>query len=124
MVGVHEDNLVVLVDTVLVDPVRVKDTKVTASLANTLLCNTLETSLRLQVVDTLTDGLAVGGTLGDVFLAVTPADTDTVDNVALLGLVAETTSLVGARGTGSTVDDIQLAVLPAAESGQYVQSLT
>ena len=52
-------------------------------------------------------------TLGDVFLAVTPADTDAVDNIALLGLVAQSASLVRARGTGSTVDDVQLAVLPA-----------
>ena len=52
-------------------------------------------------------------TLGNLFLAVTPADTDTVDNVALLGLVAKTAGLVGARGTRSTVDDVQLAVLPA-----------
>ena len=52
-------------------------------------------------------------TLGDVLLAVTPAHTDTVDNVALLGLVAETTSLVGARGTRSTVDNVQLTVFPA-----------
>ena len=53
-------------------------------------------------------------TLGDLLLAVAAADTDTVDNVALLGLVAETTSLVGARGTRGTVDDVQLTVLPAA----------
>ena len=111
--GVDADDLVVLVDTVLVDPVRVEDAQVTASLADTLLRDTLQTALGLQVVDTLADGLAVGGTLGDVFLAVTPADTDTVDNVALLGLVAETTSLVGARGTRSTVDNVQLTGFPA-----------
>ena len=53
-------------------------------------------------------------TLGDGLLAVTTADADAVDNVALLGLVAETTSLVGARGTRGTVDNVQLTVLPAA----------
>ena len=52
-------------------------------------------------------------TLGDVLLAVTAADADAVDNVALLGLVAETTSLVGARGAGCAVDNVQLAVFPA-----------
>ena len=52
-------------------------------------------------------------TLGDLFLAVTPADTDTVDDIALLGLVAKTAGLVGARWTRSTVDDVQLTVLPA-----------
>ena len=87
VVGVDENDLVVLVDTVLVDPVRVQDTEVTASLADTLLRNALKTSLRLQVVDTLADGLAVGGTLGDLLFAVTPAYTDTVDDIALLRLV-------------------------------------
>ena len=48
-----------------------------------------------------------------MLLAVTAADTDAVDHVALLGLVAEAASLVGAGGTGRAVDDVQLAVLPA-----------
>ena len=41
-----------------------------------------------------------------MLLAVTAADTDTVDNVALLGLVAKTASLVGAGGAGCAVDDV------------------
>lgn len=57
MVGVYEDNLVVLVNTILVHPVGVQDTEVTAPLANTLLRNTLETPLGLEVVDTLANGL-------------------------------------------------------------------
>jgi hypothetical protein len=90
--------------------------------------------LELEVVNTLTDGLAVRCTwrfnrcqesenidsgsserltLGDWLFAVTPSDTDTVDEVALLSLVAETTGLVGARWTGSTMDNVQLAVFPA-----------
>ena len=62
MVGVNEDNFVVLVNTILVNPVRVQDTQVTASLADTLLRYTSQTSLGLEVVDTLADGLAVGST--------------------------------------------------------------
>lgn len=53
----------------------------------------------------------VGGTLGSGPLASSTADTDTVDNVALLGLVAETAGLVGARWAGSTVDHIELTKL-------------
>ncbi len=52
-------------------------------------------------------------TLGDGLFAVTPPDTHTVDEVALLSFVAETTGLVGARWTGSTMDNVQLAILPA-----------
>ena len=131
MIRVDEDDLVVLVHTVLVDPVRVEDTEVAAATADTLLSNATETALGLEVVDTLADGLAVGSTykiqlqklfpltspskrtLGDLLLAVAAADTDTVDNVALLGLVAETTSLVGARGPRCTVDHSELTVFLA-----------
>ena len=60
--GVDEDDLVVLVHTVLVDPVRVEDTEVAAPPANTLLGDTPQTTLGLELGDTLTNGLAVGGT--------------------------------------------------------------
>ena len=83
------------------------------------------------MVNALTDRLAVGGTwifhpsgvmstgsgaeltLGDGLFAVTPPDTNTVDEVALFSFVAETTGFVGARRTGGTMDNVQLAVLPA-----------
>lgn len=55
--------------------------------------------------------LTVGGTLGSGPLASTTTDTDAVDNVALLSLVAQTTSLVGARGARGAVDDVQLTEL-------------
>ena len=60
--GVDEDDLVVLVDTILVDPVGVENTEVPAPPANTLLRNAPQTALGLELVDTLTDGLAVGST--------------------------------------------------------------
>ena len=56
-----------------------------------------------------------GRTLRDVFLAVAPPHTDTVDNIALLGLVAKAAGLVRARRTRGAVDDVELAVLPAPE---------
>ena len=55
--------------------------------------------------------LTIGGTLGDRALAATTADTHAVDDIALLGLVAEAASLVGAAGPRGTVDDVQLAEL-------------
>ena len=59
---VDEDDLVVLVDTVLVDPVRVENAQVAATTANTLLSKRAETTLGFEVVDTLVNRLAVGGT--------------------------------------------------------------
>jgi hypothetical protein len=49
--------------------------------------------------------------LGGGPLATSTADTAAVDNVTLLGLVPETASLVGARGTAGAVDDLELAKL-------------
>ena len=111
VLGVNEDDLEVLVGRVLVDPVGVQDTQVSAAAANTLLSGGTEGTLVLELVDTLVGGLAVGGTLGNRALAATAANTDAVDDVALLGLVAKTASLVGAGGPGSTVDRVQLAEL-------------
>ena len=62
VVGVDEDDLVVLVDTVLVDPVRVEHAQVAALAADALLGRRAQAALVLEVVDTLADGLAVGGT--------------------------------------------------------------
>jgi hypothetical protein len=123
VIRVYKDNLVVLVDTILVHPVRVQDSQVSAPLANTLLCRAPETTLELQMVDTLTNGFTVSGALGHRFFAVTPPDTDTVDNVALLCFVAKTASLVGARRTGRAMDNIQLSVFPAPNTEKEAEDI-
>jgi hypothetical protein len=109
--GVDQDDLVVLVGAVLVDPVAVEDAQVGAAAADTLLGGGLEGALVLELVHTLVGGLAVGGALGDGPLAATAADAHAVDDVALLGLVAQAAGLIGARGAGGAVDDVQLAEL-------------
>jgi hypothetical protein len=58
VLGVDEDDLVVLVGRVLVDPVGVEDSEVSAAATDTLLGGGLEGSLVLQLVDTLVGGLA------------------------------------------------------------------
>ena len=55
--------------------------------------------------------LTISGTLGGSSLAATTADTDAVDDVALLGLVTKTTGLVRAGRARSAVDDVQLTEL-------------
>lgn len=58
VLGVDEDDLVVLVGAVLVDPVGVEDAEVGAAAADTLLSGGLESTLVLELVDTLVGGLA------------------------------------------------------------------
>lgn len=60
VLGVDEDDLVVLVGRVLVDPVGVEDAQVSAAATDTLLSGGLEGALVLELVDTLVGGLACG----------------------------------------------------------------
>ena len=53
----------------------------------------------------------VCSTLGDWLLATSTTNSDTVNDIALLGLVTKTASLIRARRTGSAVDDVQLSEL-------------
>ena len=69
-------------------------------------------SVGLELVDTLVNGLAVNDTLGDGSLAATSSDSDSVNHVALLGLVAELSGLIGAAGSVALVNDGELSVLP------------
>ena len=69
-------------------------------------------SVGLELVDTLVNGLAVNDTLGDGSLAASSSDSDSVDHVALLGLVAELSGLVGSAGSVDLVNDGELSVLP------------
>jgi hypothetical protein len=58
VLGVDTDNLEVLVGGVLVDPVGVQDTQVSSAAANTLLSGGLESTLVLELVDSVVGGLA------------------------------------------------------------------
>lgn len=58
VLGVDQDDLVVLVGRVLVDPVRVEDAQVGATAADTLLGGGPERALVLELVHTMSGGLA------------------------------------------------------------------
>lgn len=55
--------------------------------------------------------LTVSSTFGCRSLASSTTDTDAVDDITLLGLVAQTAGLIWARWTGSAMDDVQLSKL-------------
>lgn len=120
---VHNQTLSHCDQTYLVDPVRVQDTQVGALATNTLLSSGASGTLVFKLADTLAGGFTVDLTLGSEPLAVSTTDTDTVDNVALLGFVSQTTCLVGARWAGGTVDDVQLPIFPAANTEQEAEDI-
>lgn len=93
---VHHHDFVELERGVLSNPVRVEHAQVRALTGNTLLSNGLVGAGSLDLLDaTGVAGLSVNGTLGDVSLATTSADADSVNDVALLLLEAELARLVG-----------------------------
>lgn len=123
VVRVDTDDLKVLVHTVLVYPVRVEHTQVGSLATNTLLSENAERAVGLKVVHTLVNGLTVRSTLMSMLLAVATAHANTVNHVALLGLVTQTASLVGARRARGAVDNVQLAVLPAAHTQEEAEDV-
>jgi len=111
VLGVNENDFEVLVGRVLVDPVRVEDAEICAATTDSFFGGGAEGSLVLELVHTLVGGFAVSSTLWHGLLATTSSDTDSVDDIALFGLVSQTTSLVWSLRTRSAVDDGQLSQL-------------
>jgi len=113
---INEDNLEVLVRRILIDPVRVKNSQVGASSTDSFFCGGAEGSLVLQLIDTLVGRLAIGSTFTCRPLSATSSDTDSIDDIALLGLVSQSSCLIWSGWSRSAVNDIQLSELPAANS--------
>jgi len=120
---VDQDDLEVLVCRVLVDPVRVQNPKASELASSTLLGDRPQITLELELRNTLVLGLSVHNTLGDWPLPASTADTDTVDNVTLLGLVTETAGLVGTARASDADNAGQLPKLPAAHTEQESQHI-
>merc|ERR1712146_766703 len=102
--GGNKDNFVELVGGILTNPVGVEDSHVGAVSSDLLLSNRPVRSGLLELSDTLMDGLTVDDTLADSSLSATSSDADSVENVSLLGLEANSSSLIKSGRLGSLVD--------------------
>jgi hypothetical protein len=67
------------------------------------------------LVDTLVLWLTVDNTLVIWSLAATSADSDTVDNISLLSLVAKLVGLVGTGWSVDALDLVALTILPSSD---------
>ena len=83
VVGIDQDNLEILVSSILVNPVRVQHTEIAANATGSLFCNTAQISGELQLVDTLILRLTVNNTLVVRSLSATSSDSNTIQDVAL-----------------------------------------
>jgi hypothetical protein len=62
MIGINKYDFIILVNAILIHPVGVQHSQVTASSTHAFLSSTPETTLVLEVVNTLSHGFAVGST--------------------------------------------------------------
>ena len=87
------------------------------------LSNGSQTPLEFQLAHALMHRLAIGRPLRHGPLAAAAANTDTVDHISLLCLVAKATGFVWTGGPSGPVDGIQLTVLPASHTQQEAQQV-
>lgn len=116
MEWINEDNFEEFVCGIFTNPVRIQDPQGSTVASSSLLSNRLKASGKLQLVDTVIDRLAIGCTLRHRAFAATPAHTNPIDDITLLGLVPQPARLIGPGGAGGPVQRRELAVLPAADS--------
>jgi len=113
---VGADDFVPGEDGISVGPVRVENTEVTELGAEALFSDLTVVLVELQTGDTGSLRLAVSDTLVGDALAATTADADAEDGEALLSLVAEHASLIGAGGAVEADNSVRVAVLPGADA--------
>lgn len=114
VVGIDENDFVVLHGRVLVHPVRVEDAQIGVLAADLFFRDALQVAFEFEMVDTLVLGFTEHHTAMVLALATTAADAGADDYVALLGLVAQAVGLVGAGGAVARANVGALAVFPSA----------
>ena len=118
MEWINEDNLKELVCRIFTNPVGIQDPQGPTVAARVLFCNRLQASSKLELIDTMVDRLAVGGTLRNWAFAAPAAHTDPAYDIALFGLVTQSARLVEPGGARGAVQRRELAVLSAAHPQQ------
>jgi len=111
---IDKDDLIEFEGRVLSNPIRVQDTETREAAAGTLLGNSAEGAGVLNADEVLVLGLAANK-MG-LTTATTTANTDAIDDVTLLRLVAKTAGLIRASGVRAASDHGELTELPAANT--------
>merc|ERR1712126_396049 len=84
---VNHDYLIIQVGGILTDPVGVQNSESTCQSPSSFLSFRTSATLKFNLVDTLTFWLTVSCTFGDRLLTTTTSQSNTVDDVTLLGSV-------------------------------------
>ncbi len=116
MVRVNENDFVEFEGSVLSNPVRVEDSQVAALSSDSLFGHSSVRSGWFQLIDTLIDGFTVNDSLGNGLLSTTSSDSNSIDDISLLGFITELSCLVDSAGSVTFVDDGELSVFPGSHS--------
>jgi len=120
---VDHDDFVVLVGTVFSGPVAVDDSETAHSFTGSLFSNRLDSSLEFKLVNSLVDWFTVGGTLWRESLSATSSYSHSVDDVALLGFVAQESCFLWSRWSASSVDSWELSEVPRSKSEDVLHDI-
>ena len=123
MLRIHKNHLVILICSILINPIRIQNPQICTPSPHPFLSGNPQTLLILELIDSLIRRLAVRRSLGHRAFTTTTANTHTVDHIALLGFVAEATGFVGTGRSRRTVDDVELAVFPAAHAEEEAENI-
>lgn len=116
MLGINQNNFIVLISRILINPIRVKDSQIRSSSTNSLFSSGSQRSLVFELVYSHVGGLTISGTLRDRSLSSTSSDSDSVNYKTLLGLVTKSSSLIRSRRSRSTMNNVELSVFPASDT--------
>merc|ERR1719234_2695562 len=121
--GVDHDDFVVQVRGILTDPVRTQHAKCASKTSCSLFSLGSSTPLKLDLVDTFAFGFTVRSTLRYRLLTSTTSQTNTVDNVPLLGTVPESASFIGTGGSRGAMDGSEVTELPTSDTEQEAEQV-
>ena len=116
VVRVDQNNFKEFVCSVLSYPIGVEHSQISGSSADSFFSDSSVGSVGLELADTLVDGFSIDLTLVDGLLSSSTSNSDSVDNVSLLLLIAELSGLVRARRSLAFVNHGQLSILPCSHS--------
>jgi len=91
---IHQNDFIKFEHCVSSHPIRIQHPQVAATSACPFLSNRSQIAVEFQSLHTLIGGFSVHITVVDLSLPATTSYTHSVDNIALLGLVAESSGLV------------------------------
>jgi len=125
VVGVDADHLEVLESGILGHPVGAENPqRFSDTASNSFFGDCLMVANGLELVNTMVLGLSVRGTLGDLLLSATTANSNAIDDKPLLGTEPKSSGLLGPGRARTSVDHIQLPVLPTAKSKKEEEDIT